>query len=299
MTECADQMSERGSQITENDSRDSGNDDATSNGEWQISDDDEVSAGSQISEEDSKSSVSDSLISGDSDQDDNSPGSEIESQASESCKSPNGYRRKITEPAESMQKTPKPQVLTHSPIRRRLHASKATLKTALDDTEEERQPVTVQLKSQLSEVAHDVWSLVRAFFTLQRVSYPVWKWLLLVYLLCLVGSNILVTSYQHACEKLSPLQQIPYVREYVPLCAPSPIPTDSSISVGQLVAYQDELAGVAKVVGRNDDLAQELVDHEFPIRDLRIRVEYSELKRKAEIYKLLSELLLKTRQTVR
>ena len=149
----------------------------------------------------------------------------------------------------------------------------------------------------LSTVAIDGWRLIKAMLRLLRVFYPVWKWVILCYILWLAVSYLLVTLYKLALSSaITTLCPIPFAGSYIPFCAE---PRDRSIDASRVATSQEGLVVVMEQVGQSFDLARDIVGHEFAVRDLRLRVTASNLQRKQELTRELESLIRYTRHAAK
>ncbi|KAK3988502.1 hypothetical protein QBC44DRAFT_329157 [Cladorrhinum sp. PSN332] len=151
----------------------------------------------------------------------------------------------------------------------------------------------------LTEVAKDSVKLTRGTLWLLAGSYPLWKYLLLLYVIWLFLSNLLVQLTAAVSKGVTKtLCPIPFVGSSIPLCAASPRGA-RVISASKVVKSQEELSKVMDTVGRGFDLARDMVGHEFAVRDLRIRVSASTLPRREELSKELQTLVRQTKEAAR
>ena len=85
----------------------------------------------------------------------------------------------------------------------------------------------------------------------------------------------------------------------LPFCTEPPNMEDRALNVSRVATTQDELAVVLDRVGENFDLARDMVDNEFAVRDLRIRVTASELSRRKELTQEMDSFIRYTKQTAK
>ena len=149
------------------------------------------------------------------------------------------------------------------------------------------------------DMAYDGWKLAKLFSGLPRLLYPIWKWILLAYLLWLAVTYLFAFLYRFATDALAPICSIPIVGSRIPFCALPSEPKDRDLDISKVATSQDGLGVVMDRVGQNFDLAREMVGHEFAVRDLRIRVAASNLARKKELTQELESLIRYTKQTAK
>jgi hypothetical protein len=149
----------------------------------------------------------------------------------------------------------------------------------------------------LSDVAKDGWKLTRGALRLLRSLYPVWKWVLLGYIIWLSVSHLAVFLYKTAVSSaLTTLCPIPIIGSAIPVCE---APKDRPIDASKVAASQEELSIVMDKVGHGFDLGRDMVGHEFAVRDLRIRVAASNLPRRQELTRELESLIRYTKQAAK
>ena len=169
-----------------------------------------------------------------------------------------------------------------------------------DDSKSGRKPMTQpQEVSWLSQIAADGYGLIRLALTLPKATYPIWKWGLFAYLVCLGISYLLAYLYHFAADTLSPVCAIPVIGSQIPFCTGPLEFKDGSVDASKVATSQEELTVVMDRVGQNFDLARDIVAHEFTLRDLRIRVVASNLARKHEIAQELDSLIRLTKRTAK
>lgn len=151
--------------------------------------------------------------------------------------------------------------------------------------------------SLFSLLANDGWRLAWAFLRLPRTLYPVWKWILLMYIGWMAFSYLLAYAYRSVTAAMAPLCSIPFVGSQLPLCTVHP--GDNPIDASKVATSQEGFTVVMDRVGQNFDLARDMVGHEFAVRDLRIRVAASNLSRKEELTRELESLIRYTKQTAK
>ena len=153
-------------------------------------------------------------------------------------------------------------------------------------------------KSLLSRVADDIWKLIQTILTLPAHLYLVLKWILLIYIAWMIITH-LMAYVRSATAKLAPMCSIPIVGSRLPFCT-IPNKTDGRVvDVSRVATSQEELTVVMDQVGVNFDLARNMVDHQFAVRDLRIRVAASEFSRRNELTDELDSLSRYTKQTAK
>ncbi len=148
-----------------------------------------------------------------------------------------------------------------------------------------------------SDIAKDGWKLTKGALRLLRALYPIWRWLLLGYIVWLIISYLVVFLYNLAISSLSTtLCPIPIIGPAIPLCAPA---VNHTIDVFKVATSQEDLSLVMDRVGRGFDLARDMVGNEFAVRDLKIRVAASNLPRKLELVRELESLIRHTKQAAK
>jgi hypothetical protein len=91
----------------------------------------------------------------------------------------------------------------------------------------------------VKRVLKDVWNLLMGFLGL----YPVWKWILLVYLAWLGITYTLAGVYRFAISNLRPICAIPIIGPRISLCE-IVIAADRQINVTRVIDSQDALTVV-------------------------------------------------------
>lgn len=163
----------------------------------------------------------------------------------------------------------------------------------------DKTPRPAQEGSLTPAIAEDSWKLAKFLFRLPKILYPIWKWILLAYLLWLGATYLFVFLYRFATDALAPICATPIIGASIPFCAPSSESKDRDLNISKVATSQDELIVVMDRVGQNFDLARDMTGHEFAVRDLRIRVAASNLSRKKELTRELESLIRYTKQTAK
>ena len=154
-----------------------------------------------------------------------------------------------------------------------------------------------QEASLFSLIANDGCRLAWATLRLPKTLYPLWKWLLLVYIGWMAFSYLAIYVYRSATAAIAPWCRIQIVGPMLPFCTVHP--GDNPIDASKVATSQEEFTVVMDRVGQNFDLARDMVGHEFAVRDLRIRVAASNLSRKKELTRELESLIRYTKQTAK
>ncbi|KAK4169661.1 hypothetical protein QBC43DRAFT_306494 [Cladorrhinum sp. PSN259] len=198
--------------------------------------------------------------------------------------------------------------MTNTMSRKRLSRPKHYPPPADDsdlDTGDERQekPPTKWSKNLgdafLTEVTKDSSKLIKAGMYLLAGLYPIWKWLLIGYILWLSFSSLAVRVTTAVTKSISQtICPIPFLGPAIPLCAAT-LKATRPIDASKVLTSQEELSRVMDTVGRNFDLARDMVGHEFAVRDLRIRVAASTLPRRDELSRELASLVRQTKEAAR
>ena len=150
-----------------------------------------------------------------------------------------------------------------------------------------------------TDLAKDAWRFFKVSSRLPRLLYPIWKWMLLLYLVWMVLSYLLAFLYQSVTTALSPMCSVPILGSKLMFCNWSTEGGDRPIDVSKVATSQEVLTIVMDRVGQNFDLARDMTGHEFAIRDLRIRVAASNLSRRQELARELDSLSRYTKQTAK
>ena len=164
---------------------------------------------------------------------------------------------------------------------------------------DDRATELTQERSLLSRAAGDVWKLIKTVLKWPAASYPVWRWILLIYISWMIITYLIAYVYRSAIAALAPICSIPIVGSRIHFCTVIRDIEDRTLDVSMVATTQDGLTVVLDRVGQNFDLARDMVDHEFAVRDLRIRVAASELSRRNELTQELDSLIRYTKQTAK
>ena len=149
------------------------------------------------------------------------------------------------------------------------------------------------------EIANDILKCLNRSFKIVRISYPLWKWIAIGYLLWMGFSFLLAWMYRSAASILSPVCSHRIIQSNFPPCSWIPGAESHAIDVSKVVTSQEGLTMVMDRVGENFDLAREMTGHEFAVRDLRIRVAASNLSRRQELAQELDSLSRYTKKTAK
>jgi len=149
-------------------------------------------------------------------------------------------------------------------------------------------------KSLLEAALNDGWSLFKVVLRL----YPLWKWLLAIYLLVLLLSYSVAGVYRFAVRNLKPVCDIPLLGHQIPFCALQ-ADYDRQINVKKVIKSQNVLPEVMGRVGQSFEAATSMVHHDFALRDLKIRVSASSLSRAQELTRELEALSRHTKLTAK
>lgn len=163
----------------------------------------------------------------------------------------------------------------------------------------DKPPSQAQEVPWLLQITEDGWRMIKFALRLPKKTYPIWKWVLFGYLVCLGISYLLDYLYRFAADSLAPACSLPVLGPLIPFCiGPSEL-KDGWIDATKVVTSQEELTVVMDRVGQNFDLAKDIVAHEFTLRDLRIRVAASNLARSKEIAQELDSLIRLSKGTAK
>ena len=179
--------------------------------------------------------------------------------------------------------TQSPQTDTTSGLEPRGRKSKpSSRKEILSDS-------TPSEASLLSDIISDLRRLPRA-------AYPYWKWPLLAYFVWMVFTWAAMSVYTNIVDRFEPLCSTPWLRQKLPWCY---VPSSStSLEVAKLpISCHRELEEAVMSTGKGLGLAMDILDSEFAIRDLNIRVQHSALKCREDLSVELNKLISLTMQT--
>ena len=126
-----------------------------------------------------------------------------------------------------------------------------------------------------------------------RLCYKLFKWPILLYSVWILASHALVACNTWISESVAPYCGKPIIGNMIPFC-PHKGGTTSSTAVDfteKAMLTQAELGSVMESVGQNHEQARAMTNHEWVLRDLRIRVTASKLSRKAELERELHNLI--------
>ena len=149
------------------------------------------------------------------------------------------------------------------------------------------------------EFVSDMWTWLKGCIRFSRVSYPLWKWIVLIYLTVLVLSYLFAYAYHLMASALSPICSIWIIGSQLPICSWDSRATMEPLNVSKVATSQEGLTVVMDRVGENFDLARDMTGHEFAIRDLRIRVAASRLPHGRELAQELDSLIRHTKKTAK
>lgn len=187
--------------------------------------------------------------------------------------------------------------------RRRRFSDTETLSQVYDRKKpsslDQRALVQTEEGSLFLEIANDIRKWLKCSFKILRACYPVWKWLVVGYLVWMGLSYLLASMYRSMASKLSPVCSFWIIRSNLPLCNWFPDAESQVIDVSKVATSQEGLTVVMDRVGENFDLARDMTGHEFAIRDLRIRVAASNLSRRQELARELDSLSRYTKKTAK
>ena len=164
---------------------------------------------------------------------------------------------------------------------------------------DDRATELTQEESLPSRAAGDVWKLIKTVLKWPVILYPVWKWILLIYIGWVIMTHLVAYMYRSVIVTLAPICSIPILGSRIQFCAVISDIDNRALDVSTVATTQDGLTVVLDRVGQNFDLARDMVDHEFAVRDLRIRVAASELSRRKELTQELDSLIRYTKQTAK
>ena len=156
-----------------------------------------------------------------------------------------------------------------------------------------------QEASRLSQVAADGCSITNFVFKLSKRNYPIWKWLIIVYMWVLFTSYFLSYLHWYTTKTLSSMCSVPIIGSHMSFCTGLLESKDRSIEASKVATSQEELTVVIDQVGQNFEIARDIVHYEFTLHDLRIRVEKSNLTQRKEIVQELDSLMKLTKETTK
>jgi hypothetical protein len=148
----------------------------------------------------------------------------------------------------------------------------------------------------LRPLAEGFWSLfglVQSFMQLfpgrlrSIVAYFIWIWF----------SYTSSYAYHHGRDILSAtVCPIPALGSRLVFCKTALSPP-ARINMSKMISSQDGLAVVRDGLEQNQNLVEQILDKQFAVRDLKIRVGASELPRKKELAEDLEKLIVLTKET--
>lgn len=149
--------------------------------------------------------------------------------------------------------------------------------------------------SLLQDVYNDLCRIPGGLYPLLRLSYSFLKWPLLLYILWIIASHALVACMNQISQSVEPYCGKPIIGNMIPFCPGSGgTPNGSAAKFTKAMSSQEELDGVMESVGQNHELARAMSRHDWVLRDLRIRVAASKLRRKTELVRELDSLIQST-----
>lgn len=204
--------------------------------------------------------------------------------------------RKVSEPRHESKSTAIIRQRRHKSDRKTSGRVVPKTKRSSADQRASKQPDDGYLHKDFTK---DAWALFKVSLKLPRLLYPIWKWLLVAYLVWMVLSYLIAFLYQSVTTALSPMCSVPILGSKLMFCDWSSGRGDRPINVSKVATSQEVLTIVMDRVGQNFDLARDMTGHEFAIRDLRIRVAASNLSRRQELARELDSLSRYTKQTAK
>lgn len=195
--------------------------------------------------------------------------------------------------------------VTEGKIRRRhpvtgRRESKSTTGRAGRSSRGEGNKIVQEAKAGLfANIASDAWNSFKMMLRLISITYPIWKWLVLLYLIWLAISYLVIAFHGYVAARLQPICSIPYIGPRIPLCLLINEFSDRPINVSKVSDSQEGLNVVRSQVGESYELATGMAYNEFAVRDLKIRVRASNLSHKWELVKELEALSRYTKETAK
>jgi len=150
-----------------------------------------------------------------------------------------------------------------------------------------------------ANIATDARNFSKMTLRLISTTYPIWKWLILLYLILLAISYLIIAFHSYVATRPQPICSIPYIGARIPPCPLINKFSDRPINVSKVSDSQEGLNVVRSQVGESYDLATGMAYNEFAVRDLKIRVRASNLPRKWELVKELEALSRYTKETAK
>ena len=150
-----------------------------------------------------------------------------------------------------------------------------------------------------ANIASDAWNSSKMTLRLISTTYPIWKWLILLYLIWLAIWYLVIAFHSYVATRPQPICSISYIGPRIPLCPFINEFSDRPINVSKVSDSQEGLNVVRSQVGESYDLATGMAYNEFTVRDLKVRVRASNLSRKWELVKELEALSRYTRETAK
>lgn len=136
------------------------------------------------------------------------------------------------------------------------------------------------------DIGHDLMRVLRIFWRL--------RWLFYAYVIWMLLSWTAVFLVEKTGQALEPICRTPIIGEKIPFCAGSIETELKTPDVTNIALPQQELSDVMSSVGQNFQLARGMISHEYAVRDLKIRVGASDLRRKHELTEQLAMLIDRT-----
>lgn len=144
-------------------------------------------------------------------------------------------------------------------------------------------------------LARDIYN---DLFRLPRRLYPWLRWPLFFYIVWMVVSYSMVFCLNKVSKAVEPVCRIPFVGHVIPFCAVGGAGAPP-LDLRRMADSQEHLDDVMLPAGRNRNLARDMINHEYAVRDLKIRVAASDLKRKRELEEQFGLLIRRTKDAAR
>lgn len=167
---------------------------------------------------------------------------------------------------------------------------KPSLETKNKPSPKTKDKPSPETKTKPSQMFKTAWIQPRALL------YLLGKWLPMVYFAWLALSYSIVMLDHLRGENYAPLCYMPIFKYPPPICTEDWKLRNRLVNPSQIVKCQDELAMIINNVGQTHELANHLISNEFAVRDLRIRVGFSDLRHKRELIEKFRLLIHQTTQ---
>lgn len=160
-----------------------------------------------------------------------------------------------------------------------------------------------QEKPLLANIVNDLCGIIKdgieVFSKLSRSFYRRCKWVLFSYVTWLFITYLWVCTRRFATTALVPMCSTPVVGPRIPFCIELLKISDRPVNTSKIASSQEDLVVVLDRTGQIFHLARDKWDGVFAVRDLRIRVELSDLVHREALEAELKKLIQDTEKTFR